>query len=168
MEEAEKFRTRPPAGDPVERARKNEEQFQAEVKRRARATGRPVEEVEHELATEVQGHPYRVREENLPGAPFFRVTQIGGQRALYLNTAHRFFTDVYAGPESTPRLRAALELLLFVLGESELDATADRSLFYQNERAWWSGRLMTLLDKLDQIDAKSDLTTLAEQQREDS
>jgi hypothetical protein len=153
MAEADKFKTKPPAGDPIERRRKSEERFRQEVERRTTQTGLPRELVEKELLAETRENPYKVAQRSLPGAPFFSVEQMGGQMILYLNTAHRFYTDVYAGPESTPRLRAALEVLLFVLGESELDSAGDRQLFYQAERANWSTRLHVALDRLNQIDS---------------
>ena len=156
MEEADKFRNRPPAGSPVERTKRAEERFQQEVEKRSRESGVPREQVESELLVEAKTNPYKVTERSLPGGPFFSVEQVGGQRVLYLNTAHRFYTDLYAGPESTPRLRAALEVLLFVLGESELDAAGERQLFYQAERMYWSTRLHVVLDRLDHIDSIGD------------
>jgi hypothetical protein len=107
------------------------------------------------------GRPYRVREESLPGAPFFRVEPVGGQTVLYLNTAHRFYTDVYAGPGTTPRFRAALEIMLFVIGECEIDADGERKLFYRKERMAWSEGLYTGLDRLDEIHSITD-TLLAD------
>jgi hypothetical protein len=151
MEDAEKFKTKKPGFDPETRRQESQEAFQREVERRARESGMPPEDVERNLLLEIQGNPYKVMQESLPGAPFFRVEQIGGQRVLHLNTAHRFFTDVYAGPASTPRLRASMEVLLFVLGECELDATEDRRLFYQTERGEWSSRLMVALDRLSTL-----------------
>ena len=82
------------------------------------------------------------------GAPFYRVDQVGSQRVLYLNTAHRFFTAVYS--DARARLRAALEVFLFVLGEAELEAIDERLAFYENERGYWSDRLRTGLEDLDQ------------------
>jgi hypothetical protein len=65
----------------------------------------------------------------------------------------RFYTDVYAGENSNPSVRAALEVLLFVIGDSELDSSGDRRLFYQTERAEWSTRLNVALDVLSEIEA---------------
>jgi hypothetical protein len=104
-----------------------------------------------ELEMEVQGHPYKVITEQSPGAPFFRVEQIGGQKVLYLNTAHRFYTDVYSVDGATPQLRASLEVLLFVIGDCELDAKDDIQTFYKAERAEWSHRLNIVLDRLEQF-----------------
>ena len=156
MEESEKYKTRKPAEDP-EKEKKSREEFEREVNRRAELSGMPRPEVKSRLEAEAKENPYRVEDESSPGAPFFRVAQRGAQRILYMNTAHRFYTDIYAGPEATQRLQAAIEALLFVLGESELDAENDRALFYAAERGFWSSRLHTVLDRLGQIDSVRDV-----------
>lgn len=122
--------------------------FKQEVQKRARETNRPPEQIQVELEAEVQGNRYRVAQDRVPGGPFFRVEQIGGQVVLTLNTSHRFYTDVYAGPESTPRLRAALELMLFVIGECKLDTTEERQEFYLEEIQAWSIMLTSKLGEL--------------------
>ena len=157
MEEAAKYKTRKPGGDPTERREEAEKQFQRELERRAEQAGVSPSDIETELRADVLGRPYKVMAETLPGAPFFRLAQIGGQRVLYLNKEHRFYTDVYAGPESTPRLRASLEVLLFVIGECELDATGERHLFYQTERSEWSTRLNVALNLLEEIDSTEEV-----------
>jgi len=86
------------------------------------------------------------------GAPFFRVEQVGPQKVLYLNTAHRFYKDVYAGPDSSPRLRAGLEVVLFAIGACEIGAEGDRQTFYETERGAWSARLNIALAQLEKID----------------
>jgi hypothetical protein len=60
---------------------------------------------------------------------------------------------VYAAFASTPQLRSGLELLLFVIGECELDASDDRRRFYESERAEWSRLLSAGLDRLREVDA---------------
>lgn len=157
-----KFQTRRPGGDPVERQIESEENLKREVERRAKETGLPSADIERELIAEVNGRPYKVVEERMPGAPFYRMEQMGGQKVLYINTAHRFYTDVYAGPDSTPRLRAALELVLFVLGECELDAEKDRRSFYETERGEWSNRLRLALEQLNKMDDVRDAVAATE------
>lgn len=61
--------------------------------------------------------PYNLRFESRIGAPFFRVDRHAAARSLYLNTTHRFFTDIYDAPASTDELRAALEIFLFSFGD---------------------------------------------------
>jgi hypothetical protein len=156
MEKAEKFKTRRSAEDPIEQSRKSIEALKKVARTKAQLSGMPVEKVEEQLVEEAKTRPYKVEIESLPGAPFFRVAQIGGQKVLYLNASHRFYTDVYAGPDSGPRLRSALEILLFVIGECELDSTEDRKRFYETERAEWSKVLNTALDMLNEMDSVED------------
>ena len=59
-------------------------------------------------------------------------------------------------------MKASLELLLFVMGEAELDANPDRRRFYESERAEWSRVLNTALDRLHEIDA-GEFETLGEE-----
>lgn len=158
-----KYQTHKPGGDPVKRQQESEENLKHEVDRRAKESGLSPQLVERELQAEIKGKPYLVQEERLPGAPFYRMVQRGGQKVLYLNQAHRFYTDVYGGPESTPRLHAALELLLFVLGECEIDANDDRRSFYETERGEWSTRLRLALEHLDKIDNVRDAVAVAEE-----
>ncbi|MEM7116950.1 MAG: ATP-binding protein [Chloroflexota bacterium] len=147
LQASEKFRPAPDNLPPEKKAQSNK-RFEEEAFRRAQQTGRPFEEAKRDLEIEIQGRPYRVQFEPLPGAPFFHIEQVGGQRVLYLNTAHRFFTHLYSNSEAGPYTRAALEVLLFVLGECESEASGDRQLFYESERAEWSKRLNVALDRL--------------------
>lgn len=155
MEEAERFRTREPEEDP-ERDERRRQRFDEEVERRQERSGRSAEEEERDLAAEVEGQRFRVVRESVPGGAFYRAEQMGGQSVLYLNTAHRFFSDLYLAPESTPDMRAGLEVLLFVLGGCEIDAAGDRRRFYEAERAEWSRRLNTALDILNGISGAED------------
>jgi hypothetical protein len=149
MTEAEKFKTRPTLPPSTDERAHQRNELKAEVKRRAQDTKQPEDEVEKELLEELgRRGQFIVKTESMPGAPFYRVWQHGGHRVLSLNTAHRFYADVYSGPDSTPRLRAALELLLFVLGGCELDASMERRRFYHVERAEWSKELDVVLDLL--------------------
>lgn len=166
MEEAAHYKTHRPGGEPEDRAREAEEALAREVRRRADESGVPVDVVEREIEAEIVGHPYVVQQERLPGAPFYRVEQRGGQRVLWLNTDHRFYRDVYAGPSSTPYLRSALEVLLFVMGECELDSDDDRRLFYQSERGEWSTRLNVALDRLNNIEGVTDIMAASVEREE--
>lgn len=142
--------------DTPERRRKSRESFDREVDRRSNESGVPREQVKEQLERETQERPYRVNTESMVGAPFFRVDQIGGQKVLYLNTAHRFYKDVYAGPDSNPRMRAGLEVVLFAIGSGELNAEGDLLTFYETERGRWSSRLNTALTQLTNIDSPAE------------
>jgi hypothetical protein len=152
MAASDKFETEK-IPDTAERRRKSKEAFDREVERRSRVSGMPRDEVERQLEVETTERPYRLETESLVGAPFFRVEQVGPQKVLYLNTTHRFYKDVYAGPDSSPRMRAGLEVVLFAIGACEIGAEDDRQTFYETERGAWSARLNSALAQLEKIDA---------------
>ena len=91
-----------------------------------------------------------------PGGRFFSVRVEGGTKVLSLNTEHRFYKDLYMGPESTTRLRAGLDLLLFAIGDSMEDASDDARRFYMAEIPSWSDKLDLALDRLSQIQNPTD------------
>ena len=151
MEASDKFDPEKTPDTPGRR-RKSKEAFDREVERRARESGVPREHVERQLEAETEQRPYRVQTESLKGAPFFRVEQVGPQKVLYLNSAHRFYKDLYAGPDSSPRMRSGLEVVLFAIGACEIGAEDERQTFYETERGAWSARLNTALAQLAKID----------------
>jgi Histidine kinase-, DNA gyrase B-, and HSP90-like ATPase len=151
IEAAEKFRTTPPPTETQERLNEAEKNLETEVKRRAEKAGVGTEIVRHEIEAQQLGNPRVVETEEMPGGPFYRCVALGGQRVLYLNVAHTFYTELYTGPGSSPRLRAGLEILLWALGEAEIDAepSSDKRLFYELERSQvWSPYLASALTQL--------------------
>lgn len=153
MEESAKFKRKRASVDPIEREQRAREALENHVKAKARESKRPEAEVRREFEKEAKLHPYRVEFEKMPGAPFFRVEQIGGMKVLKINRAHRFYSDIYAAPGNNRQMKAALEVLLFAIGECELDAQGnmDRRMFYSVERAAWSEGLTAALEMLSQF-----------------
>jgi hypothetical protein len=150
MEETAKA-IRPPAPEVQQRQEeRGEEQIKRVAEKRAVDTGQPVERVEEQLRLELKGHRYKLAHENVPGAPFFRVYQLGGTMMMALNTAHRFYSELYAGPVSTPEIRAALEVLLFSIGECINSAPEQTRAVYDLELPEWSKRLDYALLQLAQ------------------
>jgi hypothetical protein len=150
MTEASEFD--PPAPE-SERRSEREEQGREEAVKDLIEKGVPKGEAERVIEAVEKERPFRVEVEHNPEGPFYRVDLKGGQVVLLINSAHRFYTDVYAavsGPDGA-RIRQALEVLLFVLGKSEIDASDDRELFYQSERQEWSRRLNVALAKLEDL-----------------
>lgn len=98
-------------------------------------------ESEHQYDFGLRVSPYRLQFETLPGQPFFRVDRHAGARSLHINTAHRFYEDLYQAPSTTAEFRSALEILLFSYGDVLLDAgeNAQGDLFRQVNL--WSRRL---------------------------
>jgi hypothetical protein len=92
--------------------------------------------------------PYRLEYEHLIGHPFFRVEREQGVRKLHLNTAHRFFAEVYDSRMSTPELRSALEILLFSLGDVMLESPYGDPQRASEQLQSWSNRLDLALGML--------------------
>lgn len=154
IEAGKKFRTTKPPTDTPEREAEAKGNLEEEAKKRARRSGIQAEAVQRELSAEREGRTHSVETEDLPGAPFFRCVQEGGTRVLYLNVAHPFYGDLYQGSGSTTRLRAGLEVLLWSLGEAEVDAPpgSDRRRFYERDRASiWSPYVADSLEALKDI-----------------
>ncbi|MGV9216122.1 ATP-binding protein [Micromonospora sp. RB23] len=170
MAEAEKFSKTPPS-DRERLEQRGKENLERQAQKVAEKTGRPKIEVVKELQAETIERPYVVKEESSPGAPFYRVEQLGGARVVWLNTSHRFYTRVYKGQDATPRLRAAIEVMLFVIGSCEVESVDDRARFYVSERSEWSTRLETALDILDTYlseEGAGDSTIREEEQLDDT
>lgn len=141
MEETAKA-LRPPAPEIRERQiQRGEAQLHKVAEKRAAETGQPVRKVEEQLRLELQGKPYKVAHENVPGGSFFRVEQLGGTAVLFLNSAHRFYTQLYAGADSTAAVRAALEVLLFSIGDCINEAPDQTRAMYDLEVPEWSKKL---------------------------
>jgi hypothetical protein len=156
--DAAKYRTRPKSGSSPKTDEERNSRLKEEAAKKARETGRS----ESDVAAEIDSTPYLVVFEDLPGAPFYRMLQIGGQRRLLINKGHRFFADVYQGARANKRVRDAIELLLIVLGECELDSSEDRLRFYEAERGEWSRRLQTALGLLDERDPREDAASASD------
>lgn len=124
--------------------------LQQEAERRARATGKPVEETRKALEFELKGRMYKVATESMPGAPFFRMDMFGGTKVLFLNMAHPFYKEVHSGPDSTPIVRSALEVLLFSIGDRILETSDHLRDIYANEVPEWSKKLAFALSQLAQ------------------
>jgi hypothetical protein len=67
---------------------------------------------------------------------------------LHLNMAHRFYADIYDGDLATPELRAALEVLLFSMGDVILDEEVQARATSVAQIESWSRRLDLALDML--------------------
>ena len=100
--------------------------------------------------------PYRLLYDNDPEGSFFRVDRYGGARTLHLNTAHRFYQDIYDGAVSTPEVRSALEVLLFSIGDIILDGDARSEAQNARQIREWSIRLDQALGMMATHLARSD------------
>jgi len=159
LEKAQKFKTTKPPKDSQPRRDEAAKNLEDEARRRAKQSGVSEDKVKEDLQAKQVDNPLAVETEDLPGAPFFRCLQRGGQRVLLINKEHPFYTDVYAGPGSSLATRAALELLLWTLGDAEVDAEpeSERRAFYETERQTvWSPNLKAALLALRTVDVADD------------
>jgi hypothetical protein len=156
MEEAEKYSPAPTVTVTQEQVKKGQQALEEEANKTAKETGLPVETVKQQYEIEAKGRPYKVVFDDVPGGPFYRVQQFGGQKRLFINRAHRFYTDLYAHEGTSAQARYGLEALLFVLGTGELTSRKEIQLFYQTERGRWSSMLTTALAHISEWDASGD------------
>jgi hypothetical protein len=164
MQEASKFTTRSQRQGSEEQQQEAREKVQKEAEQRAEEFDTNPEEELTQIIAEQRKRPFAVGFEGLEGAPFYRTEQYGVQVRIWINRAHRFYQDFYSQFGDDPRSQTIIELLLFVLGECELEARGDRSLFYRSERAEWSKRLDIALALFDRNDSVDDLeSALAEE-----
>ncbi len=144
MEESEKFKGKRPPPSPAQHndAQKNLERA---AQREAGKTGKPKEAALKELEEKTTKHRWEVCFDAIPEGPFYRPVRLGEQKQVILNTDHPFYAKIY---NVRPEGRAALEVLLFVLAERELESDGDAETFYKAERQRWSERLRHALDHL--------------------
>jgi hypothetical protein len=150
MEETAKVVRAPSPEIRQRQEQRGEAQLKRAAEKRAAESGQPIGKVEEQLRLELQGHPYKLGHENVPGAPFFRVDQLGGSTMLYLNTGHRFYSELYMGADTSKAMRAAIEVLLFSIGDCINGAPEQVRAVYDLELVEWSKRLDYALLQLTQ------------------
>lgn len=146
MVAAEKLRVKTPrvSNKAKEEARKN---LETEVLTTAQVTGETVEKVRERIEEVIKKRPWDIELQVLDEGPFFRPKRMGDQKRILINTAHPFFTRLYE--PATPATKSALEVLLFVLADGEINADDNHAEFYKAERAHhWSPMLQTALAAL--------------------
>ncbi|MHB8656059.1 MAG: ATP-binding protein [Terriglobia bacterium] len=145
MEASEKFKEKvpEPTSEKKSEAAMNLERAASD---RAKLGRRPKEETLRELQAETSKRRFEVEFLDIPEGPFYRPIRLGEQKRVVINTQHPFYSKLYG--VAPPEVHAALEVLLFVLAERELDCIGDAETFYKAERQKWSERLRHALDKL--------------------
>lgn len=152
MEESAKFKGSVPEPTAAQReeAQRNLDRMASE---RAELIGEPKAEVLKDLAEETAKKRWEVEFVAIPEGPFYRPTRLGEQKRLVINTEHPFYSKVY---DAAPAVRAALEVLLFVVAERELEVKNEAETFYKAERQRWSERLRHALGALVSEDTMMD------------
>jgi len=121
--------------------KRGSERLDQEAKKRAAETGIPFDKARVDIEAELKDQAYKVALRAVPGGNFFEVEQMGGTKLLWLNTSSRFFQEVHSGPDSTPQVRAALEILLFAIGDRVLDSQEELRKWYAHEIPEWSRKV---------------------------
>ncbi len=144
MEETEKFK--PAAPDPTPSQREEgERNLDEAAANQAQSSGRPKEVVREEIAERVRAKKWEIEFQAIPEGPFYRPYRLGEQKRVIINTEHPFHSRIY---QSTGTSKHAIEVMLFVLAERELESTGDAHQFYKAERQRWSERLRHALGQL--------------------
>lgn len=152
MMETEKFKPRPGlVSDRQKQAA--EKNLDAAAEKVAKQTGRPKAEAMKELEQRATLRRFEVEFQGIPEGPFYRPYRLGEQKRVIINTQHPFYTKVY---DCAPDVASALEVLLMVIAEAELEAEGDAEAFYQTSRNRWSERLRLALDRLSPDDEMRD------------
>jgi hypothetical protein len=144
MEETEKFKSRPDKPSDKKKAKAREE-LETTATAIAETTGRPRAEVLEELEQRTKNRRFEIEFLPIPEGKFYQPKRLGEQKRLIINTLHSFYSKVY---DTTPEIKAALEVLLLVLGEAELEAEGEFESFYRSARNLWSERLYHALNEL--------------------
>ena len=132
-----------------EKKKKADDNLQEEAKRRSEKSGRSLEDELKDIEDQTKHNPYKIEIKPLPDGPFYRPESLGAQRKIIINSAHRFFSDVYNAPDTKPQTRFALQVLIGVLADAEINAEGDWEDMYKNSRIDWSTRLDSALKALD-------------------
>jgi hypothetical protein len=150
MEETVKMSPVTPRPVAEKQAEQGQKRLEQEAAKRAAETGTTTAQAQAEIEAELGGKPYKVAKRSIPGGAFFEVEQIGGTKVLWLNTASLFFQQVHSSPTATPAVRAALEILLFAIGDRVLEGRDELKAFYVHEIPQWSSKLEFALAHLAQ------------------
>ena len=144
MEESAKFKGAVAEPTPAQQqeAQRNLEQA---AQQRAEATGEPPEKALQQLTHEAGKKRWELEFAAIAEGPFYRPRRLGEQKRLVINTDHPFYTKIY---DAAPEVRGALEVMLLVLAERELEVKDEAETFYRAERQRWSERLRHALDTL--------------------
>lgn len=145
MMEAERFKTRTPRVSP-EAQKEAAQNLEEEIASRTKVTGKSEEEVRKQVEEEVKTRPWDIGVEAIEEGPFYIPRRMGAQKRIVLNTAHPFYTRLYS--KASGDVKSALQVLLFVLADGEIDSDGHRAIFYKAERGFWSGQLAIALSSL--------------------
>ncbi len=145
MEKSEKFKETISAPTPKQKE-EGQRNIEHEAEEVSSIVGKPKAEVLAALVEETAARPWYVEFAAQAEAPFYRPVRLGEQKRVIINTEHPFYIKLYS--PSVPDVQHALEVLLFVFAQRELESIGEAETFYKAERQKWSERLRHALDQL--------------------
>jgi hypothetical protein len=161
MEDSSKFK--PAVPEPTAAQQQEAEQnLDQSAKALAAASGKTQQQARDEVNAKASERKWVVKFEPIPEGPFYRPKRMGVQKQLIINTDHPFHAKVYEA--ASLDVRSALEVLLFVLAERELESRDDTETFYKAERNRWSERLRHALEQLKPTDTLTDKASMVAEQ----
>lgn len=164
MKEAERFKTRTPRPSEESKAQA-ERNLEDEATARAKETGIPKHKARKQIEEEVLTRPWDIEYQAINEGPFYSPKRLGEQKRIVLNTAHPFYSRIYA--PASPSVQSALQVLLFVLADGEIDADGQRLQFYQAERNFWSqGLSHALVSLVSQASLDDDASSEMEEEEQ--
>lgn len=147
---------------PILKKEQGEEKLREKAEEIAQKENEKVETVVERMEIEAEKKKFKIEFTDFPGAPFYDVEIWGKQIRIKINTAHRFYADIYS--QQDHRGKTAIELLLFVFGKCEAESDGEKQLFYGNERFEWSKQLDLRLKMLDKQDPMADKLSFVEEE----
>jgi len=109
-------------------------------------TGMSYEEARRDFEGRAEKRPFEVSFMAMEEGVFYLPKKLGEQRRLIINSLHPFYSKCYS---RSSEIRSALEVLLLVLADAELEvAGTEFGDYYKAARHAWSERLAVTLDRL--------------------
>ena len=165
MLSSEKLTPKPVKPSP-QKTEKAQEKLKTEAVKESERTDKPLEKVLKEIEEQTKTRPYKIDFQAIPEGPFYRPERIGIQKRLIINTQHPFYTHMYDSPDSNPAIQTALEVLLFVLADGEIDAEGEFEGFYRSARKNWSDRLAIALEQINPSSSLADKASAKQEEQE--
>lgn len=145
MERTEDYKALP-APEPSKAQREQAERnLEREARARAEIEKTSEQEMIDKVRAETKARRWEIKVESIPEGPFFRPVRLGEQKRVIINSSHPFYQKLY---DSARESQPALQVLLMVLAEAELESLEQHEQFYRSQRNRWSERLKFALDDL--------------------
>lgn len=140
--------------------------IQREAERRAKLAGIPAALIAPFIEAEVIKRPVKIEYENIGYPRLAEVRWMDTQSILVINMEHPWVQHMMLGRETTPQLRAQLEVVLWCLYEADTREPGKRA-FLDAEAYQWSTQLWTATNVLFEPDPKTGLNMFGQDPYDD-